>query len=81
MDQQFISIVPESRYSMVGGMYPSYEYGDMKNNLFLSHGRNQYNMYGNMFTYSFTDLRGLNGLWQQSKKKRNNLLVQSTFLN
>ena len=65
MDQTYLSMVPEPRYGVVGGIYPAYEYiGDTKSNLFLSLGRSQYVSYGNLFTYSFTDLRGLNGIWQ-----------------
>jgi hypothetical protein len=65
MDQTFISIVPEPRYGAFGGIYPGYEYfGDVKNNLYLSHGKSQWTMYGNTFTYSFTDLRGLTGIWE-----------------
>ena len=65
MDQTYISIVPEIRYSPIGGTYPGYEYSsDLKTNLFLGMGRSQYTMYDNMFSYQFTDLRSLTGIWE-----------------
>ncbi len=68
MDQTFISILPEPRYSTIGGIYPSYEdSSDVKNNLFLAMGRSQYTMFTNMYTFTFTDLRSLNGIWDLSK--------------
>jgi hypothetical protein len=65
MDQTFISIMPEPRYATVGGIYPSYEYSsDEKNNLYLAMGRSQYNMYNNMYAFTFTDLRAVSGIWE-----------------
>lgn len=65
MDQTFLSILPEPRYSPVGGIYTAYEFGDdTKNSLFLTMGRAQYTMYDNMYVYQFTDIRGLTGLWE-----------------
>lgn len=67
MDQTFISIVPEPRYSPIGGIYPSYEHSsDIKNSLFLGMGRSFWTMYSNMFAYSFSDLRALTGIWEMS---------------
>ena len=67
MDQAFLSIVPEPRYSPIGGVYPAYELGDLnndaRNHLFISMGRAQYTMYDNMYVYQFQDLRGLTGIW------------------
>ena len=64
MDQTFISILPEPRYSPIGGIYPSYEFGDdLRNSFFLSMGSAQYVKYDNMYVYQFTDIRGLNGIW------------------
>ena len=70
MDQTFISIVPETRYSPIGGIYPAYEYyvDPQRNNFFLSMGRSQYTMYDNMYVYQFTDLRSLNGIWEYGKE-------------
>lgn len=67
MDQTFISITPEARYSPVGGMYPSYENStnDIKNNLVLAMGRAQFEMFDNMYVYQFTGLRSLNGIWER----------------
>ena len=68
MDQTFISILPEPRFSVVGGIYPAYEYtNEIKTNLFLAMGRTRYTMYTNMFSYTFTDLRSLTGIWEISK--------------
>lgn len=68
MDQTHISIVPEPRYGAFGGIYPSYEYSnEIKTNLYLAHGRNEIVMHENMYVYSFTDLRGLTGVWEKSK--------------
>ena len=68
MDQTYISISPEARYSPIGGIYPSYEYNsnDVKNNLYLGMGRAQFEMFDNMFYYQFTDLRSLSGMWDRS---------------
>ncbi len=67
MDQTFISIVPEPRYSPIGGIYPSYEHSsDIKNSLFLGMGRSFWTMYSNLFAYSFSDLRALTGIWEMS---------------
>lgn len=67
MDQAFISITPQPRYFPIGGMYPSYESSnDLKNNLFLTMGRAQYEMFDDMHVYQFTDLRSLNGIWERS---------------
>lgn len=60
------------RYGAAGGLYPSYEKSDPRiNNFFVLHGQSingqyiyQY-MYGDLFKYSFTDLRSLNGIWQE----------------
>lgn len=69
MDQTFISIVPEARYSPVGGTYHSYEQLNIdKNNLYLSMGTAQFNMYDNVYQYTFTDIRSLNGIWDHSNK-------------
>ena len=68
MDQTFISIVPEPRFSPIGGIYPSYEHEtDRKNNLYLGMGRSFWTMYSNIFAFSFTDLRAINGIWEMSK--------------
>ena len=67
MDQTHISILPEPRYGAFGGIYPSYEYSnEYKTNLYLAHGRSEFSMNDNMYVYSFTDLRGLNGVWEKS---------------
>lgn len=80
MDQTFISIVPEPRYAPVGGIYPSYEYAsDIKSSLLLAMGKSQWTMYSNMFAYSFTDLRSLNGIWEMSKHKKI-LIILTSFL-
>lgn len=66
MDQTHISLTPEPRYGAFGGIYPSYEYSsEIKSNLYLAHGRSEINMYENMYLYTFTDLRGLNGVWEK----------------
>ena len=71
MDQAYLSIVPEARYSAIGGIYPAYEFGDMQsdihNYLFLSMGRAQYVMYDNMYVYQFQDVRGVTGIWDYGK--------------
>ena len=67
MDQTHISILPESRYGAFGGIYPSYEYSnELKTNLYLAHGRSEIIMNDNMYVYTFTDLRGLNGVWEKT---------------
>jgi hypothetical protein len=71
MDQTRISISPQPRYGAFGGIYPSYENSnEMRSNLYLVHGRNQLNMIDTMFTFIFTDLRGLNGVWEQSNLRK-----------
>lgn len=67
MDQTYISITPEARYSPIGGIYPSYEFSlnQTKNHLYLGMGSAQYEMFDNMFVYQFTDLRLLKGLWDR----------------
>jgi hypothetical protein len=79
MDQTFISIVPESRYSPIGGIYPGYEFLDAKSNLFLSMGRTQYTMYDNMYVYQFNDLRALTGVWEYGMEKFLNLNFKKPF--
>lgn len=67
MDQTYISITPEQRYSPIGGIYPSYELNlnQTKSNLYLGMGSSQYEMFDNMYIYQFTDLRYLKGLWDR----------------
>ena len=78
MDQKHISIVPEPRYGSFGGMHPSYEYGnDAKSSFFIAHGRAQYYSFDNMYAYTFTDLRGITGVWEKSNFL---LLVFSNFI-
>jgi hypothetical protein len=80
MDQTYLSIVPESRYSPVGGMYSSYEFGDdSANNLYLSMGREQYTMYDNMYAYQFTDMRGLTGLWEHGNRRSRQNKTEKKF--
>lgn len=69
MDQTYISITPEHRFSPIGGIYPSYEsnLNQTKSNLYLGMGSAQYQMFDNMYIYQFTDLRYLKGLWDRSK--------------
>ena len=71
MDQTFLSVVPEARYSTVGGLYPGYEYtssdATRSSSLLLAMGRSQFTMYNNMYAFTFGDVRALSGVWDAGK--------------
>lgn len=75
MDQTYISIVPDARHGAFGGMYPSYESKTTSSsNFYLAHGSSQFYMHDTMYTYIFTDLYGVNGIWEKSMYS--NLLIR-----
>ena len=66
MDQTYISIVPDARYGAFGGLYPMYETStEPRSNMYLMHGYSQFHMHDTMYSYVFTDLRGINGRWEK----------------
>ena len=59
---------PSARYGAAGGLYPSYETTDSKvGNFYLLHGQALDEMYGDLYRYTFTDLRNLNGVWGEGE--------------
>jgi hypothetical protein len=71
MDQNGFRI-PANRSNAVGGMYPGYESNDLKMvNFYMLHGQSLDEMYGNLYRYSLTDLRTLNGAWNEGELKKN----------
>ena len=65
MDQNGYKI-PANRSNSVGGMYAGYETSDTKMaNFYMLHGQSLDEMYGDLYRYSLTDLRSLNGAWNE----------------